>query len=154
MSWLDYLTFRGDENDVPPAPPALAKLYSALTVRQVKSWLADTFGAEPSEYRITSTLRDPGHNADVGGARNSAHLSGLAVDVVLLAGFPASKAQVVDAWPFGYAYAEGHVHLGVSRLLALSWARRVVLLGGVAGAALLPRLVGTRPSYRPQGVPA
>lgn len=150
MSWADYLLFRGDENDVPPAPAALARLYSVVVVRMVKSWLAATFGAGPEDYRITSTLRDEDHNRDVGGASNSAHLSGLAVDLVLLPGFPASVAAVVAAWPFGYAYASGHVHLGVSRLLALSWARRVVLLGGVAGVALLPRLVAPREGYAPQ----
>lgn len=153
-SWTDYLLFRGDENDVPPAPLLLARLYSVIVLRQVKSWLASTFGATPDDYRITSTLRDADHNADVGGASNSAHLSGLAVDVVLLPSFPASKAAVVAAWPFGYAYSSGHVHLGVSRLLALSWARRAVMLGGVAGVALLPRLVGSRASHAPQGVPA
>lgn len=154
MSWSNYLFFQGDENDVPPAPPMLARVFSFLTVREVKSWLASTFGAAPEDYRITSTLRDADHNAEVGGASNSAHLSGLAVDVVLGPSFPASKAEVVAAWPFGYAYSAGHVHLGVSRLLALSWARRILILGGAAGVALVPRLVAPRRSYGAQGVPA
>jgi hypothetical protein len=34
-------------------------------------------------FKIISTLRDPKHNADVGGAKNSAHLRGNAVDIKL-----------------------------------------------------------------------
>ncbi len=80
---------------------------------------------------VTSTYRDPAHNADIGGVGNSAHLHNLAKDYVLQdangAFLPASKAKEVFA-SFILPYWQGftqfeaatskqgyHIHANLSR---------------------------------------
>lgn len=73
--------------------------------------------------RVTSGLRSPTHNAEVGGAEGSAHLDLRAADLVSLAGL--SSSQIADAavsigLPVDQliwydAQRGGHVHLGIAR---------------------------------------
>lgn len=77
--------------------------------------LAKRFGV-----KINSGYRSPQHNASVGGARNSDHLSGDAVDYV---GSPAAMRALYNyALKAGYAYVEpwaqaggNHVHISFAR---------------------------------------
>lgn len=131
---LSYLMGSQEEKDIPPPPEWMARILSAVSVELAKRWLEKDMGLDPSAYRITSTYRDPANNARVGGARNSAHLHGLAVDVVIT---PATlRRRIVEAWPYGYAEDEGdHVHLNVSRRMGRMWARAGVM--AAVGAALV-----------------
>lgn len=82
------------------------------------------------EVVITSKTRQPGKNEAVGGAQNSAHLHGLAVDFYLLKdGKRLSResfqqvfdTKVVPSWP-GFALFEyDHIHVNLSREIT-TWA--------------------------------
>ena len=63
------------------------------------------------ELTVTSWWRTPWHNAEVGGAWNSLHQLGLAVDVTPVNQTTADKLKHI--WP--WVYVEGdHVHAGFS----------------------------------------
>jgi len=101
-----------------PVPPQFATRggisVTAPTLSQAEQ-LSRQFGV-----KINSGYRSPKHNAEVGGAPNSDHLSGNAVDFV---GSPkAMRALYNYAQSHGYAYVEpwsqtggSHVHISFAR---------------------------------------
>jgi hypothetical protein len=91
------------------------------------------------DVRVTSMYREPGHNEAVGGAANSAHVHGLAVDFVLykdgkklgpIEQAKVFKTVVLPHW-HGFALDEGdHIHVNLSRAITTSMS---IAAGSVAG---------------------
>jgi hypothetical protein len=117
--------YSGRPDGAVPAPPQWAALYLYGLFRARLGAFLNGLGVDA---RITSGYRDPGKNEDVGGAANSAHLHGVAADVVILGG-PLSPQDVAAAWreqTGGYALVEiDHVHLNLPR----AWGWDVLRVG-------------------------
>jgi hypothetical protein len=100
---------------IPPPPAFLAQHFIFPVFRLLT--LPFVQGAA-----VTSGYRSPDHNEEVGGVYNSAHVAGVALDVVN------PPAAVVALWkkvfPQGVSLNEGdHVHLALPR-----WAAWLILL--------------------------
>lgn len=121
-----------DEKRIPPPEEWVARATYSIFSAYVSWWLARRgFSA----VVVTSGYRNPEKNAQVGGAANSAHLHGLAVDVAIP---PDRMKEVADAWraqgPGWYAQTyRGHVHLNAPRDVP---ARVLVVVAGIAVAAV------------------
>ncbi len=129
-----------DETKIPP-PVSPVTIWINLQVlnfvfNQFMKKYLPTFTA-----RITSEYRTAAHNAEVGGAENSAHVHGLARDFNLqLDGVDIPKAQekavfdqfISPNWP-GYSLWEGdHIHVNLSRQITT-----YASIAGVAGVGLI-----------------
>jgi hypothetical protein len=114
--------------DFMPSSPAAA--VNPVTADGVRSSLDQ---AMPGGYQITSGLRTPAHNAQVGGVPNSAHLDGRALDLVPKGQTMAQlEAGVRQAVPGGKVLNEGdHVHVqwGGAQPVAQGGAPRPVAVG-------------------------
>lgn len=140
------------ENQIaPPSSPLTVKINLAI-LDFVWSRFAQKY-LPAFETVITSSYRTQEHNEKVGGAANSAHVHGLAYDVVLRQGekiIPLPMAQKVFAeyvkpnWP-GYALFEladnkdssWHIHLNLSRQITTYAGIMGVALLGVVGIAIV-----------------
>lgn len=96
-------------------------------------WMRFAFPGIP--YTIISAARTPEHNAEVGGAEDSAHMYGVALDVDLPGASRATLDRVVRLWseyvPGGYAYAKTYgVHVNASRELSWLFLRLTLFAGG------------------------
>lgn len=70
----------------------------------------------PGDYRVTSTRREPDHNARIGGVPDSAHVKGLALDV-------AHDGDIIKAMQLAYwvgrlgfvrvEFADRHLHFDI-----------------------------------------
>lgn len=125
------------EQSIAPPPGWIAQLLQRAALWRVQRWLAAAGAVEGLDYRVSSTYRDAARNQAVGGASNSAHVHGLAVDVVALPGSPLDYAAMAAAWNaqgLGYAHYDArHLHLGLAR----AWGVRVVQGASMAAAAAL-----------------
>ena len=122
-SLLDGLLGRFEglpESEVPAPPEWLAGYLFALSNATLNGFLL-SHGV--TDYRITSGFRTSAKNESVGGAKNSAHVHGLAWDVVFKGPVP---LDVVPDWKTstgGYAENEGdHYHFNLPR----AWGWRVI----------------------------
>jgi len=133
------------EADIPPPRFAVAARFNQLITDYYFSDLVRRFlWPRGLDALITSTYRTPERNAEVGGAKNSAHVHGLAEDFVITRGGKrVSEAEerqlfaelIKPNWP-GYALHEGdHIHVNLSRALTPSSS---VLALVAAGAVLAP----------------
>lgn len=122
-----------DENEIlPPSNPLTVKLNQVIL-----KFVSDSFDAKylPAyEVLQTSGFRDQAKNLEVGGAENSAHVHGLARDIVLKHGgkkIPLVQAKAIfrdfikPNWP-GYALLETgsdpeswHIHLNLPRTVTI-----------------------------------
>lgn len=136
------------ENNIPPPAFALtAKLNQTLTDWKFKDF-TDKY-LPGYEVRVTSTLRTAEHNAEVGGADNSAHVHGLAVDFILLKGgkqIPVAEFQrvfdqvIAPKWP-GFALFEGdHVHVNLSRTITPVMSLATFSVLGIVGVKVVKLL--------------
>lgn len=127
-----------------PINPITLKLNISMTRRIFEQFMYKYLPA--LDYRITSEYRDPEKNRAVGGATDSAHLYGLAIDFVLVgpsggALGPMETAHYFDAvikpnWP-GFALNEGdHIHVNLPRDYTTStrWAGWLATAAGLAFA--------------------
>lgn len=116
----------------PPSFPLTARINQAITDFYFEHFARKYLAPLGLEARITSTLREADHNAAVGGAANSAHVHGLAVDFQLFrAGKRLGAAEeskvfrdvVAPNWP-GYALDEvkekNHIHVNLTRQISVS----------------------------------
>ncbi len=113
-----------DDSAIPaPVSPLTIRL-NELYFESVFSWFKDKY-LPAFDVVETSGYRSAAHNAEVGGAANSAHVHGLARDFILAYkdGRPVPERQaravfdefILPNWP-GYALWEGdHVHVNLSR---------------------------------------
>jgi hypothetical protein len=123
------------DGDVPPPPEWLALYLWSLTRARVALFLS----AAGISARVTSGYRSPAKNEAVGGAQNSAHLHGLAVDVVPylpLGGGSLSWGDVAALWRSetgGTAIVEtDHIHLNLPRAWGWSVIRSLALFSLLA----------------------
>lgn len=128
---------------VPAAPVASLRAAPALSSAIAFDWRA-VFGAsavrevqrEWPRARLSSFLRSPARNAQVGGRPNSFHLVGLAADFVLPAGeSPAFVAWLRRRWPQAVDVVDegDHVHVEWTRVRVTPLATMI----GVAAAVVL-----------------
>lgn len=116
----------------PPSFPLTARINQAITDFYFEHFARKYLAPLGIEARVTSTLRELAHNENVGGAENSAHLHGLAVDFQLFrAGkrVPAAEESkifrdvIAPHWP-GYALDEvakkNHIHVNLTRQISVS----------------------------------
>ena len=121
-----------DERQIlPPSFPLTIRINETITNFVLERWAKKNLPAY--EVVKTSGYRTPEHNTELGGASNSAHLHGLAFDIVLKQGgqvIPQVIAQKVfndfvkGSWP-GFALFEPdkpapgrwHYHLNLSRAI-------------------------------------
>lgn len=145
------------ENDIPPPVSPLTKQMNLTLLRFVRGMFVSKY-LPAFDFVVTSDLRTPEHNAQVGGAANSAHLHGLAEDGQLHYRangqvVPASQAKAVydqviaPHWP-GFTEwepasttatgSEGyHIHWNLSREIS-TYAGLVGLAGlGVVGFVII-----------------
>lgn len=137
------------ENDIPPPSlPLTVKINQAVLDFVYQKWVKKNLPAY--EVVITSSYRSPEHNEKVGGAKNSAHVHGLAYDIILKQGgvkmpIPMAKSIyekfVKDTWP-GYSEFEiesgvWHIHLNLTREITTY----AGLTGGVALGALAWKII-------------
>ena len=84
-------------------------------INQSVSQLSEKVKGEFGDFRITSGFRDPIHNAAVGGARNSAHTRGNAIDVSFAGDIPTTLKFIQIASKAGAGgigvYRPGLVHI-------------------------------------------
>lgn len=130
------------EKDVPPPPEWLAR-YLHFMVSDYVERFRDRLPSGVS-FRITSGFRDPARNERVGGAANSAHIHGLAVDVVANS---ATGARIIsELWRRefgGVAIIESdHVHLNLPRAWGWKVIRALAVVLVLAAALLLLLFVG------------
>jgi hypothetical protein len=143
--------FTTPENQIPPpAFPLTARINQAITDfyfdRFASKYLSDY------EVRKTSGLREADHNEEVGGASNSAHLHGLAVDFQLWKNgqrvSPSEEAKVFaqvvkPAWP-GYAQNEpekNHIHVNLSRQITISTGLTSLAVFGFIAVPVVKKLL-------------
>lgn len=131
----------------PPSFPLTAKLNQAAT-----DFYFDNFSRKyliDYQVIVTSTLRDDTKNAAVGGAENSAHLHGLAVDFILARdGKPIPERElkkvfdqiVAPRWP-GFSLFEGdHIHLNLTRRITPAMTLATFSVMGIVGVRLFKLL--------------
>lgn len=128
-----------DEKTIPPPASPVTVQINLTILRFVFDWFCKKF-LPAYKCQVTSEYRTKTHNTEVGGAENSAHVHGLAVDFILVypqnnQPVPAIQAKkifeefVLPNWP-GYALWEGdHIHLNLSR--------EISTYAGIAGVALI-----------------
>lgn len=134
--------FSGLPEKLIPAPPVwLARYLHTMLLVHVEGFR----GRLPAgvSFRISSGFRDPEHNQRVGGAANSAHMHGVAVDIVANS---AKSAKIIhELWlreSGGAAIIESdHVHLNLSRAWGWSVIRSLAAVIGLAAVLLLLLLV-------------
>jgi len=133
------------ESQIPPPKFILAaKMNQVYTDYHFSNLVQNHLWPLGLDVAVTSSFRDADHNADVGGALNSAHLHGLAKDFVITRGgrrVPLAEEKQVFAsvvkpnWP-GYALHEGdHIHVDLSRTITPATATLSFL---VVGAVAVP----------------
>lgn len=115
-----------------PAPKLAPVIQGNLFVlRTVFDWFKSRYLADYA-IQITSEYRTPEHNAEIGGASNSAHIHGLALDFVLWGsdgkilsasdGKQVFESIVKPHWP-GFSEYEitdkgvWHIHVNLSRAI-------------------------------------
>jgi len=124
------------EEQMPPPPQWAARLVNILFKMRVRSFLQ---ARGISNFHFTSGVRTVEHNREVGGAKNSAHLFGVAADVVLdaapedpLTQGPVSASGLAREWikeTGGYALDERtHLHLNAKRIDAWNIIRQVAFI--------------------------
>lgn len=134
----------------PPTFPLTAKINQAITDFYFDAFAAKYLAAY--DVRKTSGLREAGHNEDVGGVPNSAHLHGLAVDFQLWRdGKRLSRSeeaavfdQVVKPNWNGYAQNEpekNHIHVNLSRQITVSTEITTLAIFGFMAVPLIKRLM-------------
>lgn len=134
------------ESLIPPPRSALVLRANGFLTRLMFDWFVAKY-LPAYEARVTSDYRTIEHNAQIGGAENSAHTHNLAIDFVLYSnGVPLDKerakqvfnAFVLPDWP-GFALFEEsatakptgyHIHVNLSRGVTF-----YVSAFGAAGAA-------------------
>ena len=122
------------DGDIPPPPEWLSLYLHGLMRARVALFLS----AAGISARVTSGYRSPAKNEDVGGAQNSAHLHGLAVDIVpyLDGGAALSWNDVAALWRAetgGVALVESdHIHLNLPRAWGWSVIRSLALFAALA----------------------
>lgn len=133
----------------PPAFPLTARLNQAITDFYFEHFASKYLAGY--EVHKTSTLREADHNDEVGGASNSAHLHGLAVDFQLFRNgvrVPLSEeaqvfGQVVKPnWP-GYAQNEpekNHIHVNLSRQITVSTGLTTLAVFGFVAVPVIKNL--------------
>lgn len=130
-----------EENQIkPPKSPLTSKINLAILHFYFERFAKRYLPA--FRYRITSDYRDAEKNKEVGGAANSAHLHGLALDFVLLdqngKAVPKSQAKAVfdefiePNWPGFALWESDHIHVNLSR--------KISEYAGAAGVAVLGAL--------------
>lgn len=115
----------------PPKSPLVLALNGQIAKRVFAFWLNNFLPGYTA--RVTSTYRDPSHNAEVSGKSNSAHLHNLAIDFVLMKdGKFLNEAtarnvfnKAAQYWP-GFALFEPasnkqgyHIHLNLNRSVSI-----------------------------------
>lgn len=98
-------------------------------------------------YRITSTTRSPADNIRVGGASNSAHLHGLAIDFVLMeagTGKNVTRGEsqnifnsiIKPKWPGFALWESDHIHVNLSRKIGTAANLLAISVMGVVGVTI------------------
>lgn len=123
------------DSTIPPPTSSMVVKANGVLTRKVFDWFVSQY-LPAYEARVTSTYRTQEHNAEIGGAENSAHVHNLAVDFVLYrGGIPLSREEAkgifgtyVDPyWP-GFALFEVspsakpagyHIHVNLPRRTGL-----------------------------------
>jgi len=142
--------FDQPETEIPPPSfPLTARINQAITDFYFDHFAAKYLSAY--DVRKTSGLREADHNADVGGASNSAHLHGLAIDFQLWKNgarlSPAEEARVFDQvvkpnWP-GFAQNEpekNHIHVNLTRQITVTTGLTSFAIAGVIAVPVFKRL--------------
>lgn len=142
------------ETDIaPPGFPLIAKINQAITDYYFDHFVEKYLAPLGLSVRVTGKLRDVDRNAEVGGAENSAHLHGLAIDFQLLrAGkplTPADTAQVfrdvikpnfpgyaVDETPIG----KNHIHVNYTRLITTYTSLAGFAVAGILSVPIFKKL--------------
>lgn len=103
-----------------PAPPAPQ---TVANIQDLQKRLLEKY----PELRVTSGYRDPAHNAAVGGARNSQHTHGRAIDLSFKGIEEARQREIVDyarqlgARGLGYYPSNQSVHFDVRQGSPAAW---------------------------------
>lgn len=145
-----------DENKIPPPKSPVVVNLNLWVLRRVFDWFMGKY-LPNFGFIITSEYRTEARNREVGGAANSAHVHGLARDVVLTmktsnALVPESQALkvfkefILPHWP-GYAEFEPatsgegyHIHVNLSRQIGIYAGAVAVAAGGIAVFKLVQNL--------------
>lgn len=142
-----------EENRIkPPKSPLTAKINLSILHFYFERFAKRYLPA--FRYRITSDYRDTAKNKEVGGAANSAHLHGLALDFVLLDqnGKPVPKAQakavfdefIAPNWPGFALWESDHIHVNLSRKISEFTAAAGIAVLGALGIHLINKLTGEK----------
>jgi peptidase M15-like protein len=136
----------------PPSFPLTARINQAITDFYFEHFVRKYLAPLGLEARVTSTLREADHNAAVGGAENSAHVHGLAVDFQLFrAGkrVPAAEESqifrdvIAPHWS-GFALDEvkskNHIHLNLTRQISVSTGITTAAVMGMIAIPIFKRL--------------
>ncbi len=136
----------------PPSFPLTARLNQAITDFYFEHFVKKYLAPLGLEVRITSTLREADHNAAVGGAENSAHVHGLAVDFQLFRGgkrlTPAEESKIfkdviAPHWS-GFALDEvatkNHIHLNLTRQISVSTGITTAAVMGMIAIPIFKKL--------------
>lgn len=142
--------FDAPENEIaPPSFPLTARINQAITDFYFDHFASKYLSAY--DVRKTSGLREMDHNAEVGGAPNSAHLHGLAVDFQLWRDghrVPLSEeAQIFSTiikpkWS-GYAQNEpekNHIHVNLTRRITLTTGVTSIAVMGIVAVPIFKAL--------------
>jgi hypothetical protein len=143
------------ENQIPPPKSPLTIQINLFVLRLYFDWFMKTY-LPAYTYRVTSEYRDEAHNAEIGGASNSAHVHGLARDFVLIntagevVGADQTKSvydsYVAPNWK-GYSEFENkdgvyHIHVNISREVGIYASVMGVAAIGVIGFKMFSSLGG------------
>lgn len=136
----------------PPSFPLTARINQAITDFYFEHFARKYLAPLGLEARVTSTLRDVDHNHKVGGAENSAHVHGLAVDFQLfrdgkrLGAAEESKVfrdVVAPNWP-GFALdevkAKNHIHVNLTRQISVSTGITTAAVMGMIAIPVFKRI--------------